>query len=112
MTGTQEQDAFGREVSTTGSTSIPFGYHGSDGYRIPQGLLFMRLPMKILILLDLGMGAATAGVHCLVCWLSHTSIDWRDTAIDAVVIGLTFFIVHICLRAFFKKRRDATSSAE
>ena len=33
VTGTQEQDAFGREVSTTGSTSIPYGFHGSEGYR-------------------------------------------------------------------------------
>ena len=33
VTSTQEMDAFRREVSATGSTASPFGYHGAEGYR-------------------------------------------------------------------------------
>ncbi len=42
VTSTQEMDAFGREVNTTGSTGSPFGFHGAEGYRndgdSPSGL--------------------------------------------------------------------------
>ena len=41
MTGSQETEAFGRSIGGTGSTAIPFGYHGAEGYRQegegPQG---------------------------------------------------------------------------
>ena len=41
MTSTQETEAFGRTIATTGGTASPFGYHGSEGYRQegegPQG---------------------------------------------------------------------------
>ena len=33
ITSTQETEAFGRTLATTGSTSTPFGYHGAAGYR-------------------------------------------------------------------------------
>ena len=33
MTGSQETEAFGRTIGTTGSPASPFGYHGAEGYR-------------------------------------------------------------------------------
>lgn len=33
MTSTQETEAFGRTIATTGSTASPYGFHGGDGYR-------------------------------------------------------------------------------
>ncbi len=42
ITSTQETEAFGRTIGTTGSTASPYGFHGAEGYRSdgdgPQGL--------------------------------------------------------------------------
>jgi len=70
----------------------------------PQEPWLARLPIEMVILMDIGIGLFFSGSEYLHLWSVDKPISRHDVVAGGVVPGLSFFGMHIWLR--FKLNKD------